>query len=65
VVIVGPAFVRASLEVNPRFPKLVIESQVLQTLNSFQVTERLSGLIGRPLLPVSAPAEQLAIARAA
>ncbi|MCI0702322.1 MAG: hypothetical protein L0241_14665 [Planctomycetia bacterium] len=65
VVIVGPAFVRASLEVDPRFPNLVIEARVIQTLNAFQVTERLSGLIGRPLPPLLVPSEQPTIARAA
>jgi hypothetical protein len=63
VVLVGPAIVNPSLEVEPRFPTLKTESEVIETLNTFQATETLSRLCGTPL-PVP-PAEMPPIARAA
>jgi hypothetical protein len=65
VVLVGPAVVRASLEVEPRFPALVVESSVLETLNAFQTAERLSRLAGRTVSPVAPPEDAAAVARAA
>src|SRR5262245_56457327 len=64
VVLVGPAFVRPSLDVDPRFPKLVAEGEIAQTLHAVQVAECLSRLIGRPV-PPKATSDAPAIARAA
>lgn len=64
VVLVGPAVVRHSLDVPPRFPALAVESDVIQTLNAFQTADLLSRLCGAPV-PVQAPTTAPAIARAA
>ncbi|VTR91060.1 Uncharacterized protein OS=Ktedonobacter racemifer DSM 44963 GN=Krac_0815 PE=4 SV=1 [Gemmata massiliana] len=64
VVLVGPATVRPALDVEPRFPEMSVESEVIQTLNPFQVTDVLSRLSGHPV-PVTAPANATAVARAA
>jgi hypothetical protein len=54
VVLVGPAMVRASLDVEPRFPALAVECELIETLTPVQVAEKLSHLCGRP---VAVPAE--------
>ncbi len=64
VVLIGPAVVRHVLDVEPRFPEMPIESEVIQTLNPFQVTDALSRLTGHPV-PVTAPTETQTVARAA
>ncbi len=64
VVLVGPATVRPALDVEPRFPEMSVESEVIQTLNPFQVTDVLSRLSGHPV-PVTVPANATAVARAA
>lgn len=64
VVLVGPAAVRASLDVDPRFPALAVEREVVQILTVLQVTEELSRLCGHSL-PIGVPEERVAVARAA
>lgn len=64
VVLVGPATVRAALDVEPRFPTLKVECEVIETLNAFRATEDLSRLCGHPL-PVQMPTDVPAVARAA
>ncbi len=64
VVIVGPAVVRSALDIEPRFPGLAVECDSVQALNPFQVAEALARLCGRPV-PVSAPAGERPVARAA
>lgn len=64
VVLVGPATVRPALDVALRFPEMSVESEVIQTLNPFQVTDVLSRLSGHPV-PVAVPANATAVARAA
>jgi hypothetical protein len=63
VVLVGPAVVHPTLDIEPRFPALAAESDVIQTLNAFQTADFLSRLCGRPV-PVQAPAAA-AVSRAA
>ncbi len=62
VVCVGPTTVQPSLDVEPRFPALAVESELIQTLNAFQTVAALSRLCGH-VVPVQAPVE--AVARAA
>ncbi len=64
VVLVGPATVRPALDVALRFPEMSVESEIIQTLNPFQVTDVLSRLSGHPV-PVAAPENATAVARAA
>ena len=64
VVLVGPAAVRQALAVEPRFPALEVECDVIQTLNAFQTADLLSRLCGRPV-PVQASATAPAVTRAA
>ncbi|MBP3959173.1 hypothetical protein J8F10_28345 [Gemmata sp. G18] len=64
VVIVGPAVIRSALDVELRFPEMAVESEVVQTLNPFQVMEALSRLIGQRV-PVTVPENAPAVARAA
>jgi hypothetical protein len=64
VVLVGPAVVRAALNVELRFPGLVVECETVQTLNAFQTAEALSRLCGTAV-PVQAPAAGPNVARAA
>jgi hypothetical protein len=64
VVLLAPAVVRPSLDVEPRFPGLAVECETVQTLNAFQTAEALSRLCGRPV-PVQAPAADPSVARAA
>jgi hypothetical protein len=64
VVLVGAATVSVALDVEPRFPALVAECEVVQTLTPFQVAEHLSQLCGYPT-PVQPAPEVPAVARAA
>jgi len=64
VVLLGPGGVRASLDVDLRFPALALESEVVQVLTALQVTEELSRLCGHSL-PVGVPEERVPVARAA
>ena len=64
VVLVAPAAVRVSLDVEPRFPELAVECEVIESLNAFQVAEQLSRLCGRSV-PVHAPVAVPPVARAA
>jgi hypothetical protein len=64
VVLVGPAVVRAALDVELRFPGLAVECETVQTLNAFQTAEALSRLCGAAV-PVQAPAAGAPVARAA
>ena len=59
VVLVGAAVVGAVPALEPRFPALAVECELVQTLNAFQVTDALSRLCGRPV-PLHAPAAALA-----
>lgn len=54
VVIVGPATVRPSLEVEPRFPDLATEYEMVEVMSAFRVMEALSRLSGTPR-PIPAP----------
>src|SRR5262249_57962343 len=63
VVLVGPATVRASLDVEVRFPELAVECELIEMLNAIQVAENLARLCGRPIaVPTSGEAP---VARAA
>lgn len=64
VVLVGPAVVKASLDVEPRFQGLAVECERVQALNAFQTADALSRLCGSPV-PVQAPAAGQTVARAA
>ena len=64
VVLVGPAVVRLTLDVEPRFPALAVECEVIQALNAFQTAELLAHLCGHPV-PVHAPTSTSPVARAA
>jgi hypothetical protein len=64
VVLVGPAVARFAPDIEPRFPTLAVECQVVQTLNVFQVAGVLARLCGRPV-PVPALEDASAVARAA
>jgi hypothetical protein len=65
VVLLAPVVVRASLDVEPRFPALKVESEMLQTLNPFQVADRLSRLVGQPVPPIPVTPDAPPVARAA
>jgi hypothetical protein len=64
VVLIGPATVRASLDVEVRFPELAVECEWIETLNAIQVAENLSRLCGRSIA-VPVPNVIPPIARAA
>ncbi len=64
VVLAAPSVVRPAPDAEVRFPTMAVESEVIQTLNPFQVAEVLSRLAGRTV-PVAVPADAQTVARAA